>query len=50
MTGVGSAGVTHDDLGELRIDIDDLTFAFVAPLGAHDHDTRHAVTALFGWD
>jgi hypothetical protein len=31
VTGVGAAGVTHDDLGELRVEIDDLALAFVTP-------------------
>jgi len=50
VTGIGAAGVADHDLGELRVDIDDLAFAFVAPLGAHDHDTRHADTASSVWD
>src|SRR5690606_13576191 len=42
MTGVRSTRVTDDDLGELRIDVDDLAFAFVAPLGAYNHHCRHS--------
>src|ERR1044072_8314642 len=32
---------TNDDIGLLRQPVDDLTFAFVAPLGSDNHDIRH---------
>ena len=41
VAGVGAAAVAEDDVGELGVEIDDLAFAFVAPLGADDHHIGH---------
>ena len=41
VAGVGAAAVADHDVGELGVEVDDLAFAFVAPLGADDHDIRH---------
>ena len=46
VTRVRAAPVTHDDVGVLRVEVDDLAFAFVAPLGAHDHHDCHGSTVL----
>src|SRR5258708_20758143 len=37
MAGVVASGITGDDGEILRQDVDDLPFAFIAPLGAYDH-------------
>ena len=41
VAGVMTALEANDDVGLLRQPIDDLAFAFVAPLRADDHDVRH---------
>jgi hypothetical protein len=42
--GIGSTRVAHDQIGVLRVDVDDLAFAFIAPLGADHHDHGHDFT------
>jgi len=42
VTGVGAAGVAHDDVGLRGQRVDDLAFPLVAPLGADDGDAGHA--------
>jgi len=39
--GVVAALKAHHDIGALTQPIDDLALAFVAPLGADDHDIGH---------
>ena len=39
---VGAAAVAHDRVGLRGEQIHDLALALVAPLGAHDHQRRHA--------
>jgi hypothetical protein len=39
MSRVRSTGVAHDIVCVLRVDVDDLAFAFVTPLGADHHYT-----------
>jgi hypothetical protein len=41
MPGVGAAGVTHDDLRELRINVDDFPLSLVTPLRTNDRYDRH---------
>ena len=41
MAGVMTALEADDDVGADRQPVDDLTFAFVAPLGADHHDIGH---------
>jgi hypothetical protein len=38
MTGVGAALVTHDEIGALREDIDDLALPLIPPLRSHNHN------------
>src|SRR5262249_24703133 len=38
VTGVWTSSITHDHVRTLGEDVDDLSFALVAPLRAHDHD------------
>ena len=42
VAGVVAALEAHDDVGLLGQPVDDLALALVAPLGANDHDVRHA--------
>ena len=42
MAGIVAALEAHDDIGALGEPIDDLALAFVAPLGADDHDIRQS--------
>jgi hypothetical protein len=43
MARVRPTAITHHHVGVLRVDVDDLPFALVAPLGPdHDYD-RHAL-------
>jgi hypothetical protein len=42
VAGVRAALVPADDIAVLREQVDDLPFAFVAPLGADDHGRGHA--------
>ena len=41
VAGIMAALETHNDVGLLRQPVDDLAFAFVAPLGSDNHDIRH---------
>ncbi len=41
VAGIVAALEPHDDVGLLRQPVDDLAFAFVAPLGSDNHDIRH---------
>ena len=41
VAGVGAAAVAHHHVGELGVEVDDFALAFVAPLGADDHDVGH---------
>ena len=41
MAGIVAALEAHDDVGLLGQPVDDLAFAFVAPLGSDHHDIRH---------
>jgi hypothetical protein len=41
VSGIVAALETDHDIGPLRQPVDDLSLAFVAPLGADDHDIRH---------
>ena len=42
VAGVVAALEAHDDVGLVGQPVDDLALALVAPLGANDHDVRHA--------
>ena len=46
MTGVMAALEAHDHVGALRQPIDDLAFAFVAPLGADHNHIGHVLDLL----
>src|SRR5262249_30822960 len=41
VTGIVTTLKTDDDIGLLRQPVDDLAFAFVAPLGSDNHNIRH---------
>jgi hypothetical protein len=45
MPGVMSALISGNDIEMRSQNIDDLTFAFIAPLGADDHDVFHKHTS-----
>ncbi len=49
MAGIVAALKAHHDIGALRQPIDDLALAFVAPLGADDHDIGHWLRPLKSW-
>jgi len=49
MAGIMPALETHHDIGALRQPIDDLALAFVAPLGADDHDIGHVRKSSKPW-
>ena len=44
MTGIVAALEAHHDIGAMAEPVDDLAFAFVAPLGADHHDCGHLDT------
>ena len=46
MAGIVAALEADDDVGLLRQPVDDLAFAFVAPLGADHHHIRHQLQFL----
>ena len=45
--GVGPAGVAHDHVRRLGVEVDDLALAFVPPLRADDHDRGHRFLLFF---
>ena len=47
MAGIGAPLVPHNQIGILGKDVDDLPFAFVAPLGPDDDEIRHCSLPLF---
>ena len=49
MAGIMAALEAHHDIGALGQPIDDLALAFVAPLGADDHDIGHGLSPLKSW-
>lgn len=42
VTGVVAALVTDDHVRGFAQKVDDLSFAFIPPLGSHNHECRHA--------
>ena len=48
VTGVVAALKAHDRIGPLGEQVGDLPFAFVAPLGADDHDSWHRESVYEG--
>ena len=49
VAGIMAALEAHHDIGALRQPIDDLPLAFVAPLGADDHDIGHLESPSKSW-
>ena len=41
VAGVCAAGVSHDEVGVRGVEVDDLTLAFVPPLGSYHHQCTH---------
>ena len=46
VAGIMATLETDDDIGLFRQPVDNLTFAFVAPLGSDNHDIRHQISSL----
>jgi hypothetical protein len=46
VSGVGSAAEAHDEIGELRVEINNLALTLITPLGADDHNVCHPASIL----
>ena len=50
MAGIVPPLESHDDIGELRQQVDDLSFALISPLRSYNHNIAHSQWTLHSLD